>query len=63
MKIGVIYTMAEQEDNQGDYSKPLGTLMIQVQSLPDQFVKPEHQKAWIGKMMKKRMQQRKDCPE
>jgi len=63
LKIGVIHAMTEQEDEQGDHSTPPGTLIIQVQSLPDKFVKPEHRQAWLGEMMEKRMEQRKECPQ
>ena len=63
LKIAVIHTMTERHEKTIDPSRPPGTVLIKVQSIPDKFVKAENRDQWLRKVMKKRMDSRKNCPE
>lgn len=63
LKIAVIHPKTIRDKVPADASKPLGTLLIEVLPIPDKFVKPENHSKWLHKMMKKRMESRKNCPD
>ena len=63
LNIAVIHAMTDQGDDKGVSSKAPGTLLIEVQSIPDKFVDAKHREQWLLKTMKKRMESRKRCPD
>ncbi len=63
LSIAVIHVVTGEADAAGHDSYLPGSVLIRVQSVPEQFVHAGHREQWINKMMKKRMKNREKCPE
>lgn len=63
LKIAVIHALHEQEVITLDPARPSGNILLTVRSIPEMFVNDQHEREWLNKTMRKRMEKRKNCPE
>ena len=63
LKIAVIHALPKEEIITIDSSRPPGNILLTVRSIPEMFVNDQHEKEWLKKTIRKRMEKRKNCPE